>query len=124
MRSDGFTLLEALLAMSLVTLVGVSFLSGFSRTLSRENELLSQYHRTEWARSLLEEYLATYPNMPENGTISDYLRWEISEVAVPPLAETRYDTVVSLGQVTVTVYPIGNPKKASRLSQVILRKQE
>ncbi len=122
--SPGFSILEALIATALAAVLGAAVLAMIIGTAATPNAAQERLDATETARSLLEEYVITYPRMEETGTYGTRWTWQIVETPVPPLQPSRYDTVVTPVLVALTLTDAGTGRQLSYLEQTVLRRVE
>jgi len=121
-RSErGFTLLEGMMAAAIAAVLGVAVLSVLSSTATLPREVGSRLAANEFARSVLEEYIVTYPALEPEGVLGSELAWRIEEETVPHLTTGRYEDLISLIEVTVTVDNLAAGRQLAKLSQVVVR---
>jgi len=77
--------------------------------------------RTAFARAMLDEYVATWPDTPQSGVYADIWEWRIEERPQPRLTPTALDRYFDFQKLTITVRDSGGE---SNLSTVIARRVE
>ena len=108
--------------MALLAIVGVAIISGFSQSAVFNHKLYETYSATELARSVLEEYLALYPNAATFGDIEDLYSWTITETDHPPLPPSKLDELIKIMDVEITLTAFGK-SKSTRLMQSVVRRK-
>ena len=76
---------------------------------------------TDVAHAVLAEYVVTGV-APDPATYSDTWNWEIEEVTRQPIGPSRYNDLVKLVEVTVTVRSQQFGQRTAVASQTVLRR--
>lgn len=97
----GFTMLEAIIAVAVLAVLGVSILSSFTRTATQPRLVQLRYDVARFADSQLEEYIHSHPAMSMSGTYGDRWSWEIRETPEDHLQPNRYEDLIDLVRVTI-----------------------
>lgn len=126
LRSDrrpdgGFTLLEALVAFGLLTLVLATALPALSGAAARQAMRLNRLYAAEFAVSVLEEYRATYPVMAPKGSDSSGWAWEIDEAKVAPDGITSLAPAMQLFELRLEVWHHERPSERQRFGTIVAR---
>ena len=104
------------LAISLTGLLVV-----ISRSVSGQFESIQDYEITAMARTVLEEYVVTYPAMAKEGTYRDRWSWTITERPAERIRPSPYDPNFDLVEVRVSVKALGRGDSVN-LATVITRR--
>lgn len=116
--TSAFSLLESMIAVALLVLIGVVVLRSFSNSAVIPSRALNTYWANELAISVLEEYVATYPQYGTDGVWGDFT-WTIRETSPEPIATTALDDALSL--VTVAIEVSNETRRLAELERTILR---
>lgn len=119
----GFTLLETLLSFAIVSLVLAAGYTAASQLSVKQTELRQKFLATEFARAVLEEYLAEGTSLDTTGRYKDAWAWEISETPVPGFFTTSLDDQFDFLRVTSKVSILGKSQpQFVELHRVIARR--
>ena len=117
----GFSILEAMIAAAILSAIAIVVLPSFSATAARQAQAIERYHAMEAARSLLEEYIATFPNVPETGTYAERWEWQIVDEPEAPKIPTTLTKKYDLRRVTISVAV--NDRVLATLDRALVRAQ-
>lgn len=121
---SGFTLLEVLLAFAILNFSLVTLFTIATRTTSAAAQARAELENAQFARSVLEEYVTTYPLLTTEGEYAGRWSWEISETQQPPIEENAQNEVFRLIRVTVMVRPPNSSGPDYELSTVVARRSD
>ncbi len=127
MRRDGeagFTLLEVLGSFVILVLVVTAIYQAQARTLGGTSKAEQQLELHQFARSQLEELLVrpTIADFPTSGVYAQTWEWEANVVAIQPTVPTRYDDVLQVYEITLTVSEVGRDAEISLISGFVGRR--
>jgi prepilin-type N-terminal cleavage/methylation domain-containing protein len=105
----GFTLLETLIAFSIVALIVGGLAGLFAWATAQQDSRLRRLLLAEFAVSVLEEHVATYPLMPISDTAPGGWSWAIAEEKVVPDQVTALQTQITYLQLTARVWQDAKP---------------
>ena len=108
-QQRGFTLLETLLAFAIVGLVLGGSYSLSIRSATKLNTTKERYLATEFARSLLDEFIYTTAPPAGTGRYKNVWDWEISSAQVPGLRTTALDPHFAFYEVTAKITRTNSP---------------
>ncbi|WP_193222070.1 prepilin-type N-terminal cleavage/methylation domain-containing protein [Amylibacter sp. SFDW26] len=121
-KEKGFSLLETLVAFALATMVLAIFYKTTGVTLTQSHKALSEHQRLQLAESILDEYLIV-PDTALKGRFDGRWEWQISTSIVEGLPQTKYDRLVRIEEVSITVSEVSAPSQKTTLStERIVRK--
>lgn len=120
MRSEaGFTLLEALLAAAILSLLSLAALAAFGQAARLAGSGASRLAEAEFAQSLLQEVEVLGPGPYREGTYRERFRYAVAVAPEPPLQPSRYDALIALWRVTASVEDLRRGDGPTTLSQVV-----
>lgn len=122
--TSGFTLLEALVSIGILSIVVVSIYGLTARSLLAQKEAELRYELALVAQGVLDEYIVTYPSMVQNGQYAGQWEWEVFESDAEPLFRTDVDDLFRFVRVTVIVEHLIQTEFAYELSTVVARRGE
>ena len=102
-KNQGVTLLETLLAFAALSTVLIGLYGTIIRINSAEQAARAQLETTEFARSVLEEYVITYPSLPKTGDYGRRWSWVITEAPYSGPAENPLPGIFDLIEITAKV---------------------
>ncbi|WP_028031206.1 type II secretion system protein [Gemmobacter nectariphilus] len=106
----GITLIEALVAFALLTLVMTMAFPVLTRGSVGSAKRLDRLHASEFAMSLMEEYRVRGEAVPLSGTDISGWSWTISETVVHPDGPTSLDGLMVLVEVKLAVWHPERPE--------------
>lgn len=122
-RLLGFSLLETILAFSILGVVLVSVYSVIFGGFKRQALAETQYELTMMARARLDEYVATFPEMPQQGVYKDTWVWTITEERIEGLKPTSMDAYFEFFEIKAEVRLVASDQGTSQtLSTVVARR--
>lgn len=119
---SGFTLLETLIAFTIITMVIVGGYVAVSWSLARELRAADSYSLTEFAHAMLTQYIVTYPDTAAQGHYKNALAWRIAEEPHPVdgLAELGLD--IHYREIDIVVWRVNVPNNTVELSAITARR--
>jgi len=121
-RAAGFTLLEAMLAFTMLGMVLATTYSLSVRSMRQQIDARQQYELTAMAHAVLTEYILTYPAMPTSGTYKNMWDWKITETPQGVLEPTDFDHYFEFVRVTAYVTEKASQVNPFELSTVMARR--
>ena len=122
-RVLGFSLLETILAFSILVVVLISIYSVVFGGFKRQTLAETQYELTMMARAVLDEYVVTYPEMPREGIYKDMWVWTITEERVEGLRPTSMDAYFEFFEIKAQVGLADAPQGTMQtLSTIVARR--
>lgn len=118
----GFTLLEALLAMTMLSIVLTGVFAFSIRNLRAQSEASNKLELAFFSEAILDEYLVTRPALPTSGTYKGVWTWEIVETPENVLEATDFDQYFRFVRITATVSRIEDPTTRYSLSTTEARR--
>ena len=103
--------------------VALVVLSGFAQSIAQIEKAKRNYFETEFARSLLEEYIATYPQSNATGSSVGGYTWKVTEEELPPIATTEFDHLVKVMEIAIHLKCKGCQNHKRLLAQAVVRKR-
>lgn len=123
-KTSGFSLLEALIAMSLLSFVlGITYTVAL-RSIQQQNSARVNYELLAMARAVLDEYVATYPTTPMSGSYKGTWVWRITETKIDPVLESEFNRFYQFVDIEIEVSRDGLNETSQSLSQVVSRRAQ
>jgi hypothetical protein len=116
------TLLETLLAFAGLSTVLIGLYGGIIKTSRAERAAQTRLEDTEFARSLLEEYVITSPNLPKTETYSSRWSWEIRETPYDGPEENPLPSIFTLIKITALIENRTQNAPPVILSTIVVRR--
>jgi len=120
-KTAGFSLLEAMISFAVAAMILTLVISGLVRTAGLPVRVTSKYFQSEMARSLLEEFAVTFPEIKQAGTYREQWEWRTSVRKISPLEPTKFDTLIEFFELSVEIRDIGQSENKKEYSMVIAR---
>lgn len=117
----GITLLEAVVAFALLTVVMVMAFPVLTRGSIGSTLRLDRLYASEFALSLIEEYRVRGDALPSSGTDNSGWSWRISEAIVRPDGPTSLDGLMVLVEVEMSVWHPDRPEGAQSFHTLVAR---
>lgn len=121
--TNGFVLLDALIAFALAALVLSAILIALPATTRHQTERLNRLYATEFAVSVLEEYRATSPIMAMEGSDPTGWAWNITEREMDLNAPGNLTLQISYFEVIITVWHKARPDVRLSHTTVVARRR-
>lgn len=118
----GVALLDALLAFTVVSMVVILGYVAASGSLSREARAAERYLLTEFARTMLIQYVVTYPDTPAEGVYRDTYAWRIVESPEFPDGLEGSGLDIHYRRVDVAAWRPATPSITAELSTLTARR--
>lgn len=118
----GFTLFEVLIAFAIVALTMVAVMALFAQATSQQVERLRELRLAEFARSVLEEYSETWPDMAQSGVAAGIWHWQVNEITETPNPPSSIDSELGYFRVTARVWKSDMPEMAYEVSTLMARR--
>ncbi|MDD7973714.1 hypothetical protein [Roseinatronobacter alkalisoli] len=115
-KNAGISLLEALFAFALITLIVTISYPLLTNMQSRQVERLQQLYLSELALSILEEYRTVRPLAGVRGENAQGWNWNIATQAARPDGPTPLDDVMELHEIQIEVWHRTRPQQRFRSS--------
>lgn len=121
LHSDGFSILEILIAVLLLAIIGGTSLRGLSQSVLYERRTLGKLYEIEVGRSILEEYLVIRD--AENlALVDDQISAVVTERPWRQSFSTRFDQVFEITEVSVAVFRVGRSNEGATITQLVARR--
>lgn len=121
-KTRGFSLLEAVLSFAVLGIVLGATYTLSTRSMRHQINAQKDYEQTIMARALLDEYVLTYPAMPNSGVYKNVWQWRIVESPYRPSVPTSQDVFFEYVTVTARTSRIDAPSRSVELSTVVARR--
>ena len=122
-KTAGFTLFEAVLTMAGLSIMLVGIYIFLFKAFERQLAAQQDYELASMARAILDEYVATYPNMPRTGIYREAWAWEVSEAEVQPLQPSELNKYFRFIEVTSHVWPADQPDAGDRTMSTVMARR-
>jgi type II secretory pathway pseudopilin PulG len=109
-RTHGFTLLETLIAFSVMALIVGGLTGLFAWATTQQNQRFQRLLLSEFAASVLEEYAMSYPAMADTGSADGGWSWAVVEEPVTPDEGTVLGQQITYLRLTARVWRAAEPK--------------
>ncbi|MEP2149205.1 MAG: type II secretion system protein [Roseobacter sp.] len=122
-KTNGFTLLETLIAFAIGSMVIISGFSVVAQTNNRQAKLQGRLDLARFARATLIEYAITFPTLSTSGIYAEKWSWKISEAPLPQANLEAVGLSVEYVKIDITVSDIHQPNQGSlSLSTAVARR--
>ena len=111
-----------MLAFAIIGMVLATNYSLSVRSMRQQIEARQDYELTAMARTVLVEYVLTYPAMPKSGTYKDTWVWQIKEAPQDVLEPTDHDFYFKFVRITALVKKKTSNSEPHELSTVVARR--
>ncbi|WP_082015894.1 type II secretion system protein [Leisingera sp. ANG-M7] len=119
----GFTLLETVLAFAVLGMVLSGLYTVSARSAGRLADARNTYLASEFARSMLDQYILATPPPSSSGTYRQTWDWEITEQRLGGLQPSSLDKHFAFYEVSVVVTRHGlSDTRPAVLSRTVARK--
>lgn len=117
-NNAGFTLIEALLAVVVLSMFAIPIFSSYTRSVSVAVKSDQELTSIEFARSMFEEISVTRDRRERSGHYKDRFFYTVSTEAQSPLAETRFIDLLESVAIRITVEDTNNTSETRSYTQV------
>lgn len=119
-RISGYTLLETLIAFAIAVMVIMSLYNGAFSQMRQTGRSWSDYQISEIAHGILTEAYVT-KNYPTSGDFDGRYFWSFSASPTEPDQPTKFDKIIRLEKLTVTIWPRLQKFNAQRFDLIVAR---
>ena len=117
----GFSLIETLIAFALVVTIVSAGYAVIGQAMGRQQRLVDDLELSKFGRSILTEYVVTFPSVPKTGNYQGIWEWEIRERRIECPDTAAIGVPVDHWQIEARVWLTNHPKNVLEVQTAVVR---